>query len=714
MSVSSGLRRFERDLPAPLILLLAALALALSTLLFSLWTVSSPLAFPQFVLCVLVLIYLPGKLLLDMGRVRVRLLEDLTLSLVVGMTASSLVYWISAFFGLQRLFLLWPVTALVVVIHLRRNSWKGIWRSSIRVDGTHVLLCLVIAVQLVPLAVLPMYYQNVASSPQGTMTFLGKPMDAIFHLSIANELKHSIPPEVPYLAGLPLGYHYGMDLLNAMLSNVGHLSVLDLTVRFTPTLLLVMTALAIFCFSRLWLRSGYGAVLSAFLVILGEDLSFVPGLLSGSGEVWSVQYFSSPTTYSLYFMNPMLPALAILFSGLFCLAQYLDRRTGQWLVLTGFLFAISMEYKIFVAAHVLLVLGIGAVVYLLLFRDRRLVVVLLMTGLLVAPLVLFTLLRTEAESHVQVGLDPWPYIPYALEQLGLQDTWPAREVDGLYSGAGLSLSGLVSLCVVALPVYLVGSLGFRVLAVPGVLKRTIFPSASTALGFCLALMALVGPVIALVFTAIPSSYAVETEYNEAIWFYVLSKYVASILAVELVLAVGRGWRLRWRACLVCVVLVLSVPSAIQYFQSQTSYQLDQISQSELELIDFLEGRCMDGEVVLSRQRVASLVAALTQCRVPVLNIGAYTHSFVSLSGLNERKEDRDRFWSDWNDEQPRGEILERYRVDYVVVDRRTGDMASHEGRTPGMGPAGTPGSMTLDQVMDNVDFAVYEVRWDDE
>ncbi len=703
--------RLERELPVPVVLLLTVSCLLPLVLLFSFWNASSPLAFPQFVIAVVTLIYLPGKLLLDSAGSDLEPLDDLALSLVLGMTVSSLAYWITALVGLSHLFFLWPITALVIAACRRRNRWKAIWRSSVRLDATHILLCLVIAVQLVPLAVLPMYYQNVALSPQGGMTFLNRPKDTIFHLSITYELTHSIPPEVPYLAGLPLGYHYGMDLLNAMLSNVGHLSVLDLTVRFTPTLLLVMTTLAVFCFSRLWLRSGYGAVLSAFLVILGEDLSFLPGLLSGSSEVWSVQFFSAPTVYSLYFMNPMLPALGILFSGLFCLAKFLREPTGRWLVLTCFFFAVAMEYKIFVTAQVCIVLAISAAVYLLLFRDRRLIMV--VAALAVAPFAVYSFLGTEAGSLVWMRFAPWPYVPQALEELGLESMWLARQVDSLYGG-GLSPAGLVSLCVVALPIYLVGSLGFRVLALPSVLRGVLAPSPSTMVRFCLGLMVLVGPAMALTLSITPLGYPVEPEYNQSVWFYVLSKYVASVLAVELVLQLCRGRRLRWQALLVCAVVVLSVPSAAQFFHRQMSARLGVVTESELELTGFLERACTDGRVVLSRQRVGALAAALTRCRVPVLNIADYSHSFVSMSGLNERLEDRDRFWSDWNSGELRGDILERYRVGYVVVDRRTGDLAPREGITLGMGSAGTSGSTTLERVMDNADFAVYEVRWDDE
>jgi hypothetical protein len=714
MSATKRSMHLQRDLPLPLVVLLFVLGLVPFALLFSSWTSSSPWAFPRFALTVLLVIYLPGKFLVDSAKLRLRLLEEVMLSLVLGMTVSSLVYWLTAFLGVWPLFLLWPAAALAGAIYRRRSSWRDTSRFRVRLDVTHLLLCGVIAVQLVPLALLPMYYRNVVSQPQGTMTFLSRPRDAIFHLSIAHELKHSVPPEVPYLAGQPLGYHYGMDLLTAMLSNVGGLSVLDLTVRFTPTLLLVMTTLAIFCFSRVWLGSGYGAALSAFLVILGEDFSFVPGLLLGSEEVWSVQFFQAPSSFSLYFMNPMLPALGILFAGLFCLERFLSGHSKSWLVLAGFLFAVTMEYKIFVIAQVLLVLAIAAVVYAVLHRDRALISVFLVTVLLVLPLALYAALGTEEAMRVGVRFDPWPYVPQALEQLGLGGTWLSREVGGLYAGGGASVTGIVALLLLALPIYVVGSLGFRTLALPGVLKGVLAPSRSAALRFCLGLLVLVGPVLALTFWIIPLGYPVETEYNEAIWFYVPSKYVATILAVEMVLVLCRGRRLWVHALVVCAAVVLSIPSTVQFFQIQMSDQLVLVSESEQELTRFLGERCLDGEVVLSRQQVGAPVAALTQCRVPVLNMGAYTHSFVSPEGLDERRADRDRFWSAWNGGDLRTEILKRYGVDYVVVDRRAGDETWDEAVPSSAQTPDTPGSVTLTPLFDNVDFIVYGVRTADE
>jgi hypothetical protein len=117
-----------------------------------------------------------------------------------------------------------------------------------------------------------------------------------------------------------------MDLVVAMFANAAGLNTRDLTLRFVPTLFLALSMLSVFCFSRGWLGSGYFGALVVFLVFFGKDFSFVPGLLQGEKGDWSVKYFSVPTVFSLFYTNPMLPALGLLFAGLFCLQSYLRER----------------------------------------------------------------------------------------------------------------------------------------------------------------------------------------------------------------------------------------------------------------------------------------------------------------------------------------------------------------------------------------------------
>ena len=151
------------------------------------------------------------------------------------------------------------------------------------------------------------------------------PIDDVFlHLAIANELTHKIPPQPPVFADHALTYHYRMDLVVAMFATFTHLHTRDLTLRFTPTLFLVLSMLCVFCFSRNQRGSGYFSVLLVLLVFFKENFFFIPGLLQRESMDWTAIYFGEPTVLSLFCVNTMLPALGLLFAGLFCLYGYLS------------------------------------------------------------------------------------------------------------------------------------------------------------------------------------------------------------------------------------------------------------------------------------------------------------------------------------------------------------------------------------------------------
>ena len=77
---------------------------------------------------------------------------------------------------------------------------------------------------------------------------------------------------------------------------------------------------------------------------------------------WSLRYFSvPPAVIGLFFTDPILPGLGLLFAGLFCLQRYLQERSGAWLFLTALLFAALIEVKIFTAAQIMCSLGVAAV-----------------------------------------------------------------------------------------------------------------------------------------------------------------------------------------------------------------------------------------------------------------------------------------------------------------------------------------------------------------
>ncbi len=132
------------------------------------------------------------------------------------------------------------------------------------------------------------------------------------------------------------------------------------------------------------------------------------------------------------------------------------------------------------------------------------------------------------------------------------------------------LTGFVALAAVAVPIYLVGSLGMRVIGVPAILKAIFRPDPKSALRFVLAVFVVIGLVIALTcnFTLAGWSPA----YNQvSATFLGQSNYVAWIFAVEVLQtlyrwAVARGIYPGLAAAgIVTTAVALSVPATVQHF-----------------------------------------------------------------------------------------------------------------------------------------------------
>ena len=65
----------------------------------------------------------------------------------------------------------------------------------------------------VPLFLLPMYYPDMVLLPDGSMSYLDGPADPLFHVPVANELTHSVPPQGECGKSVPtrLAKGQGMD-----------------------------------------------------------------------------------------------------------------------------------------------------------------------------------------------------------------------------------------------------------------------------------------------------------------------------------------------------------------------------------------------------------------------------------------------------------------------------------------------------------------------
>ena len=299
-------------------------------------------------------------------RLDVGTLEYLLLSLVLGTVATCSIYPVLAWVGKPLLLWVWIFVAFLSLI-LSADTLFSRFQNA-QIERAHFLLLLAILASWLPLYLLNFFFRNLTAAGQGAVTYFAR-IDVILHTSIAAELSHSIPPQLPWMAGLPLSYHVGMDLVASVLNRYTGLAVPDLVVRFCPVLFVSVDVLAVFCVARRFIGSAEAGVTGALLGVLGEDLSFVPGILDGQGQPWNAWYFQAPTVFSIYFINPMVAAHSLLFTALLCF--YFSVKDGRrgWSAAAVLCSVALFETKIFVFVQLVLSLCSAGAVHL--FFDAR-------------------------------------------------------------------------------------------------------------------------------------------------------------------------------------------------------------------------------------------------------------------------------------------------------------------------------------------------------
>jgi hypothetical protein len=602
-----------------------------------------------FVFAVALVAYIPGRVLLRFARISISPLDITSLSLNFGLVVSGIAFWLLSYFHAASYFTFWVLAGAGVFAYYWYNEWGE--RFHLRFRRPHLLLLATILLGASLLATLPLYDSNLTLTSDGRMRVCPVP-DVFLHAAIANELTHSVPPQNPVFSGQPLNYHVGADLVTAMFANVTGLSVADLTVRFVPTLFLIMAALSSFCFARVWLASDYGAGFVTFLVFFGEDFSFIPGLLQGSKDDWSVAYFSAPTAFSLFCVNPMLPGLSLVFAVLLCLAHAFQEQRFIWQLFAGLLFTGLAECKILTAAHLGVSLAVCGVIYLVVFRNPRILQAAVITGVCALPIIIRVFLLNRNGAQESVTFFQTHYLQYMVQQLGLATRLASLPLPAWFA--------------VSLSIYLLGSLGLRAIGFPALLRDLLQPRNETAIRFLVATFVVIGAVIGLTITLVPKKIP---KINNGIWFYTDSKYVMWLFGVEAirVLLRTRMRSIAQGAIIAAVGLMLSVPSAIKHFIGfNSTWRSALLSAQAVEALEFLKINSRPGEVVLCPSKMVGPVLARTKCHVP---IGPYVNNLAPSEQLWRRNSDLRKFWEDWHSGLARSEILRVHGVNYLLVNK---------------------------------------------
>ncbi len=643
---------------------IAAWVVLFVTLEFLLGAVGMPWwGLPRFAIAAAGLVLLPGMLVVELVGVSPSPLERAVLAVSIGLVAGAVVQAVSVAVGAPWAVEVYAVGASAAALWRMRGRRESARAVLERLGGVHVALAALIGGTFAAQMAVPLMWRNLMPDTGG-LSFAEVP-DAWLHLGTVHQLARAVPPPSPVAAKAPFAYHWGSDLWPLLLGHLTGLQTSDLVLRLLPALLTALLTLSAFCLARRWLGSAWGAVLVAALVMFGEDFSYIPGVLSGGAQYWSIQYFQLPSTFSLYQLNPMLPALALLSCGLLCI-DYWDAERGRWLWLSSPLLAALAEVKIFTFVQLVLALGLAMLLRGVVRRDWRLLAPVTATVALALPLLLLAL--TARGPRAIVGTHLTVYVRTALLQVvGAHPTGVVGHANRMLTG-DFDLLGLVVVLALVLPLFLVGLLGPRVLGLVAAVRALMVPARSNSLRTIVAVFVLAGIPMSLLISITLSSPSPYAQYDNGAWFAVASKALMWLFAVEVLLLRVRPWRVRAAVLAGSVLLAASAPSAIQALVEQSKQPIDRLDAPAVRILAATARACARGGAVLASDSLTAPAVAVAGCRVPYLGpLGDTTAPPVSVSANLVAE---NSFWARWRKDPSAVDVLRPLGVRYLLLDSR--------------------------------------------
>jgi hypothetical protein len=545
-----------------------------------------------------------------------RLPLDAALVLPLGLVATAAASWLTAATGLDWLgpLLLLALDAALAILFMRGRRAAAGWP---RADGPALRGAIAPFLAIVALLALTQYAGNRRAANGDFLLdpFLAE--DTSFHVGLTRELAIGYPPQAPGLAGQPLGYHLGTDLVRAAALRWASVDPYDSIARLDVTLYAL--ALLLGLRGAAWRAGLRGTALGLVgWTLLAADFSFA--FAANPQAHWWVDMLRGNLVIPLFLASPVVPALVLALAALIALARAAEaNRTERhrWLVAAAVLAAAVPFFRVFLGAHLLLGLGVA-----LLLGGRAHARLLAAAGI---PCALATALLVlgQGGAPLRVGVATLDLVRTTRQQLGLLPL-PA---------AGLALW---------LVPWLAASLGLRLLGLGEAVRALRAPSPSTP---AMAAMALSGWPLGLLFrVSAPESLPGQKEFNDA---YIFIEQAGPLLwvfaAAALARLAGAGRR---RLAVLAAAALVAFPATVQFVAKKARLPFDPIPAPMVRAMDAVKAHSRPGDVVLQRPgaRYPPLPVVLAGRRVVYERFTAYSTQFAPAAELQRRHERVFRFF----------------------------------------------------------------------
>jgi hypothetical protein len=327
-----------------------------------------------FLLACITILYLPGRFTLR--RFDIAPSDNwitLLLSFSVGVSQYLVAWYLLSWIGLEKLYYI--LAFIVSIIEIR-----GVLKKRKKLQRPTVYTCVLITSLIFSAAC--MSYVMIRSGVYdagGSLLFYGvNSVDAIWHITLIENLTDNFPPTHPGIASIPLrGYNFFYDLLLASFQKFYPFGVMDLYFRYFAITLSLFFGIATIAFARFVKMGKVGTILFLLLSFFAQGFGgYILTLLN-------VTYHSPIVQSIAHAVDPN-----VLFSMILFFAGYILLFNKKPNVLVVMVFAILPMVKIYTAILAFAGLGIIAAVALLKEKNLRYIFIFFLSCVVAAMLYL--------------------------------------------------------------------------------------------------------------------------------------------------------------------------------------------------------------------------------------------------------------------------------------------------------------------------------------
>lgn len=497
-----------------------------------------------FFLAVFFAFYLPGFSLIKILKIDLDNKRKHFLSLIVGFTAFSFIFYIFSLLNLRVLlypllafFCLFGMKELIFLFKLKQRFFGKI---DIRMS-----LFFLVTILFFSLSMLRSGWQDAA----GLQFVDANWGDGIWNLAIIEELIHEFPPQHPAFSGVPLrGYHILYSLVLAAISSVFKISTVHLYFHFFPILIAFFWTVGVYILVKEIAKKRAAAIWAVFFSVFGGSFVFLfPNVWRRGLSLDDAFGIQQPIAALL---NPTFASsIAILIVALFCFFKYFEKKRIGWLFVFSFFAGLSVGFKIYAG-----IIALGALLVVSLWRfvfQKNIDLIVSFAFSLI--LALFVFLPLNVNYGFLVLFPLWPLRQLMMGTLSFTD-WELKRLT--YQSTG-SFFHLAKLWIEAFFIFFLGNLGMRILAFLGIIriflkKGALFKPFNLFFFGCLAVSFLVP-----LFFIQPAGGVFNM--IQMYWYFLFFISIWTGISFAILLEKTKSWA---RVILIIFILILTLPSAL--------------------------------------------------------------------------------------------------------------------------------------------------------